>query len=176
MKSKRMIAMVVVCILGVLLIYMLPTDVVHITNATVNDETGDIAFCYTDSSGGIEMLRIVVFNKAGEKLFSRSFVANGAHADMLFYEGKLSAIVGRDNDYYCIEMDGSDSVDFTLPAEDVMNSGSFSGWHYCLGKHTYLCGDYLYCYNEPSVFSHYSSITITYGNETKIIFESPVSE
>ena len=175
MNTKKVTAIIIICILGIFLLYMLPTDVVTISNAVVNEETGDIAFAYADSSGRIDVIRVVVFNKEGEKLFSKSFEINGSHTDLCFSENKLYVSLARTDEFYCFEMDGSDSEP-ALTLDDVKAYNKFSGWEHSFGKYTYSYGDYLYCYNEPSVFSHYSSVTITYGNETKIIFESPVSE
>lgn len=173
MNSKKATAIIIVCILGICLLYMLPTEVEDITNAAINEETGDIAFSYTDSSGRIEVIRLVVFNKEGEKLFSKSFLLDGSYTYLSFHENKLYVSVGRTDELHCFEMDGSDSAEPVLTLDDVKAVCKFSRWDHSFGKYTYSYGDYLYCYNEPSVFNHYSSVTITRGEETKIIFESP---
>lgn len=175
MNSKKVAIIIIVCILGILLIYMLPTEVTDITNAAVNAETGDIAFCYLDYSGRTEVLKVAVFNKEGQKLFSRSFLPNGSYADLLFHEGKLYVCVGRTEDLYCLQMDGSDFPEPVLAIEDVKATDAFSGWGYLSRQHTYSWGEYMYCYNEPGVFSHHASMTITHGENTKIIFQSPDS-
>ena len=89
MKNKAVIILCV-CAIGILIIALIPKNVDKITNAVVNTENGDVAFCYLDFSQNIAIIRVVSFDKDGKELFSKNFFSDGgSYCSMLTVEEEL---------------------------------------------------------------------------------------
>ena len=174
--SKRVIIIICACIIGLSAIFLIPKGVDEITNAVINTENGDIAFCYYDfdDASRYDALRIEVFDKNGEKLFSKSFLRyESSYADMLYYEGNLYIYLGRTEEFFALDRNGNKISELNLLRSEVQNSDSFDGWQLSFGKTSYTLGDIEYCYEEATIFKHQARLIIKTGSEEKTIYNSP---
>ena len=171
--KKKTLFLLCVCIIGIVIVTLLPRNVDVITNAVVNSENGDIAFCYLDYSQRIAMLNIAVFNRDGEELFTKSIFSNGgAYASLRFYEDNLCVYDGRMQETYFFNRDG-DSINLDVTVEEIRETGAFDGWKSSFGKKSYSLDEYVYCYETPNIFKHQARLTISYGENVNVIYESP---
>ena len=170
---KKTITIVCACILVILFIILIPKNVERISNATVNSNNGDIAFCFLDESGRIEKISLVVMNKDGEKLFSKSIISNGcAHLDMLFVDDVLHVYEGRTNKIYSYGRTGN-PVDSNVTKDQISSRISFEEWDYSFGKATIVLNGYEYCYKSANIFRRKETLSISNGDTFLLIYESP---
>lgn len=170
MSVKKGLILVSIGIIVIAIIMLLPKGDYGLVDAVVNNETGDVAFCRLDNSGKKEILKISVFNKDGELIFTKAIIANdGGVASLDFYDNNLYVYYGRvTKEIYIFDSSGA-RVDGIVPAE---KRSSFDGWDFSYGKYTYTTGDYEYCYNEPTIFRHSASLTIKVGEVKKEIYRA----
>ena len=80
--KKKAIFILVVCIIGLLIIALIPKEADEITNAVVNSNNGDVAFSYMEYSGKTNILVVALFNKDGETLYSKTFFSGTSYASL----------------------------------------------------------------------------------------------
>ncbi|MBR2342745.1 MAG: hypothetical protein IKA64_00655 [Clostridia bacterium] len=170
---KKYVVLFCAIVIGLIIIALIPKNADRISNAVVNVENGDIAFCYTDYSGRASALRIVLFDKNGEKLFSKSTYAAEGYASLGFRDNILFVCCGKSQDItYSFDRAGAE-VTPNMTIEEVKKITAFQGWKSSFGKKTYELNGYIYCYEAPTIFKDKSKFTITYGDKVKIIHKSP---
>ena len=170
--TKRLKIIICLCVVSLIIIALIPKNVDEISNAVVNDNNGDIAFSYLDFSGRISMLRICLFSKDGEELFSKGiFSDGGSHARMLFYENNLCIYEGRTGKTYSFDRNGN-VCDVNVSVEAIKSTGTFRGWKTSFGRKTYSLNGYLYCYESPHIFKHRAYITIKNDEQVKTVYSS----
>ncbi len=171
--EEKTVIILCICALGILIIALIPKNVDKITNAAVNTENGDVAFCYLDFSQKIAMIRVVSFDKDGKELFSKNFFSNGgAYCSMIFYENVLCLYVSRTEKVYFLDRNG-DFAKCNVELSDIKNSYAFDGWKNSFGKMSFSNGDYTYIYESPSLFKHSAKLTITKGEDETTVYTSP---
>jgi hypothetical protein len=172
MKNKAVIILCV-CAIGILIIALIPKNVDKITNAVVNTENGDVAFCYLDFSQNIAMIRVVSFDKDGKELFSKNFFSDGgSYCSMIFYENVLCLYISRTEKAYFLDRNG-DSAKCNAEILDIKNSYAFEGWEKSFGKWSFPNGEYTYIYESPTLFKHSAKLTITKGEDETTVYTSP---
>ena len=168
---KKGIVIFCAAVVMLVIIALIPKGVDEITHAVVNPNNGDIAFCYHDHSHAAHPLRIVAYDKFGEELFSKSFYTSRG-ASMTYSGDELCVSIWADNEKYSYDRQGNGTESDISIAEIEKNSG-FSEWEISFGKKRYTLGEYIYCYDAPTVFKHRARLTISDGENTKTIYESP---
>jgi len=128
-------------------------------------------FGYDDHSHASHPLRIVAYDKFGEELFSKSFYTSRG-ASMTYSGDELCVSIWADNEKHSYDRQGNGTESGISIAEIEKNSG-FSEWEISFGKKRYTLGEYVYCYDAPTVFKHRARLTISDGENTKTIYESP---
>lgn len=174
---KNVIVIIVLCIvLTVLILFIIPGESNGLTNAAVNEENGDIVFCYSDYSGKADVIRVELYDKDGERLFEKTiYPGAGAHVGLFFCEGNVFAYVGRYEAFYAWTREGVDckALVSVEQIESAKSPSSFVGWENSLGSSTYHCDDNEYVYRKASLFRNTTRMSIINGYGEKIIFESP---
>lgn len=169
--KKKAIFILVVCIIGLLIIALIPKEADEITNAVVNSNNGDVAFSYMEYSGKTNILVVALFNKDGEKLYSKTFFSGTSYASLNFHEDKLHVYIGRTKETHCYDRTGA-SAEVALTTEEIKSSGTFGGWKHSFGKRTYELNGYTYNYYSPTIFRDKAEVVIS--NETDVvIYKSP---
>ena len=173
MKMKYKILAIGLAI-GILFLIILPKNPSEITNAVVDDYTGNIAFSYRDYSGSVDVLRVDVYTPAGDELFSTSFQTSAAYASLAFSDGVLYIFVGKStNKTYVYDMDGNGLGEYDFKTDSVADAEEFDGWQASYGKRTYHLGDYSYRCDVPVVFKSTSRRVIVNGDQEVIVYEKP---
>ena len=171
--DKKVTLLVLICIVGILLVCALPKNADRITNAIVNETNGDVAFCYYDSSGKIDVLRVDWYSKDGEEILSETFFSDGgSHAYLFFYEDNLCINIGRTNKTHFFDREGKELSINVMP-EEIRSRDSFEEWEHSIGKISYTLGQYEYVYENPRLLKDKAKLTITNNNSSVIIYESP---
>lgn len=168
---KKGIVIFCAAVVTLVIIALIPKGVDEITHAVVNPNNGDIAFCYHDHSHAAHPLRIVAYDKFGEELFSKSFYTSRG-ASMTYSGDELCVSIWADNEKHSYDRQGNGTESDISIAEIEKNSG-FSEWKISFGKKRYTLGEYVYYYDAPTVFKHRARLTISNGENTKTIYESP---
>lgn len=150
----------------------IPSKSTPIENATVNEENGDIAFCYFDLSEKCALI-VCVYNQEGEELFTKSFNVSYV-ADMLFHGTDLYLLVyenGKDIKY-SFDRNGN-PVKSNVSEEKIEKQTHFDGWNYSIisGTRTYKLGESVYLYQQERPFRRQTRMTIRNGDETTVIYE-----
>lgn len=169
--NKKAVFIICACIIGLVCILLIPKNVEEINNAAVNSENGDIALCYFDYSGSSVVMRVVVFDKNGEKLFSKGYFESIC-AEMLFDGEELCITVGKNNKKYSFDRNGEET-DNDISIEEIKEGVAFNGWNYSSGKYTCYFENYEYCYKQATIFSRNAIVTISNGERVVTIYESP---
>jgi len=171
--NKKYIFIFCACILGLLIIILIPKNVDEINDAVVNHTNGDIAICYFDYSGAIDVMRITVFDKYGEKLYSKAY-REPHPAHMVFDGTELCVVVGSSYKKHIFDREGNETYN-NISTDDILHSSSFEKWDYSWIKNqfSYFFNDFEYCYEAPSIFRHEARLTIKNGENIKVIYKSP---
>ncbi len=142
MASRKSIMIICVAVvLGFVLFLMMPTDVNAISNATIDENSGDVAFCYFDNSAKVAVLNIAVFDKTGGKLYGKSIVSSSGFADMCFYEGVLCINLSRTNEVLCFDRAGNQTV-VDVNRAYIKEQIELSEWNGSLFRKEYTLGEY----------------------------------
>ena len=162
-----------VCVLIILLITLLfPRGNYNICNAIVNAKNGDIAYACFDDSADFPKIKIFQFNKEGELLFS-TYVPSpegGSNAFLLFHEYQLCVIPGRTNIIYSFDREGNPTTN-DIAEEEIKEKSSFDGWEKSLVNRKYTLGEYVYCYEGPTLFRYRARLTIIHEGRKIVIYE-----
>lgn len=170
--SKKILAILCICIVGILIIALIPKEVDEITNAVVNPNNGDIAFCYYDYSGTVDRIRILVFNRYGEELYSKTYLE--AYTPSMVFDGnELCITLGRTYEKYSFDREGNETSN-SISADDIKKNDFFGEWAYSFasGKMIYSLDNYKYCYEEPTIFRRRAKLTISNGETVVVIYQS----
>ena len=173
-KSTNKIKLLIICVVCILVFFILfPTNANGIRTAVVNDQNGDIAFCYYDSKGVQDVIKVCLFTKDGEELYSKVFVT-GMSPDMIFVDETLCMVVhyGTRETKYFYDREGNETY-LNISSEEINNPTGFEGWDYCFGNFTLYKEDYEYRYEQPFFFRKRARLTITKGDTMLVIYESP---
>ena len=176
MSEKKARILLISLILGVFIMLLIPKNANHISNAAINPNNGDIAFCYYDYSSETKAIRVEVYSKSGELLFSKVTGGDGAYADLLFIDDELYVSSGRDNRRYRFDRDGNEPG-YDVPYkifEETQKARNFDSWKFSLGKRTFQYEDYLYVYKPPMILRDKALLTVTNGDgEVTVIYKDP---
>ena len=95
MHRKKILFIVIGCIIGLLFILLIPKGVDSIQNVVVNPENGDIA--YVSFNNEYSVIYLVVFDSLGNELFSETLDSGGGGTQAyLVYKGNtLNICSGR---------------------------------------------------------------------------------
>ena len=168
----KKIKFIFVCVILVSFIIVIIPKGTKLSNAVININNGDIAYCYLDSESSIATLNICVFDKYGTKKFTKRIYSNGgSYADMLFKNNDLYICVGRTNVIYAYDENGNSIKEIDISNDEMKNINPFDGWESSFGKKVFVLDNHLYEYKEPTIFSRYSKLTISYDDKNIIIFE-----
>jgi len=148
--------------------FIIPTDASEIFDADVNSKNGDIAFCYRDYD--TDLIKVLVFNKDGEKLFSHAFNNSGV-ASLAFIEGRLFVYLFRAEQMYECDV-LKNQVNTSVDSDRLDGKKDFDGWSSSSGEKSFSFGEYVYTYKSPTVFSDKAKLTIKNGDEVKVIYNS----
>ena len=148
----------------------------YVTNAVVNENNGDVAFCYYDSSGRVGVIKVELFNRSGERLFSKSLFTEGSYAALMFYNDSLCVNCGRlTTKFYAYNRDGEDSK-AEIPGDIIEAVEKYSSteeqWKGFLGKYTYAKNGVEYVWEDYMFFIHRARIIIRDGDKEIVIYES----
>ena len=172
-KINKYVLIFFVCLVGVIIIAIIPKKANVVGNAIVNESNGDIAFCFSDTSNAIPMLQINLFDKNGELLFKKNLYSNGGnHADFIFDGDLLVVYVGRTEEVYCFDRTGADATSrVTIDELDEM-TGTFVGWKKSFAQRSYSLNGTVYLYEVPVIFNDKARLSIKNDNIEKTIYES----
>ena len=174
---KRLTVIIVLCIaIAALIFFVFPAEVNGLTNAAVNEENGDVAFCYPDYSGKADVIRVELYNKDGERLFEKTvYPGAGAHVSLCFCKGNVYVYVGRYEAFYTWTREGVDckSLATAEQIESAKSSSSFTGWKNSFASSTYVCGENEYVYRKASLFGNKAQLLIKNADGERVIYESP---
>ena len=175
MKKKmehKGILLFCISVIGLLIIAIIPKNVVTISNAVVNENNGDIAFCYLYPTKN-PILNVDLYNKDGEKIFSKTFKTSGSYAYLRFNNNnELIVCYGKSDKKTCI-IDRSGIVsDTDIPSEIISSGDSFKGWNSVRGKKSYSWDTYTYLYESPTVFHRKAKMVIINNGASKTIYDS----
>ena len=173
MNKKK--AVVLICAFAIMipLFILLPKEANEVTNAIVNTENGDIAFCYYDSSGITSHIRVDAYNAKGELLFSKPLVgSDGSYASLMFSDGMLYAS-DRSDKKYCFDMTGKKCDASDVSSVQIDKAGAFSGWKSSFGKRTFEYGDIRYVYELPMIFKDRCTLTLERQDGRTVLYEHP---
>lgn len=165
LKNKRLFW---VCLFIIFLITLLfPRGNYDISNAIVNEENGDIAFsCFYESEDSYK-IKIFQFSKDGELLFTEELSSPGSNPSLLFRENQLYVMPARTQTIYSFDRNGNPAGN-AVSVKELQETYSFDGWKQSLINKKYTWGEYVYCYEGPTLFRYKASLTITYGDSEKI--------
>lgn len=169
--ERKVILLFCAGIIALLIIAIIPKNAVTISNAVVNENNGDIAFCYFyPTKFGI--LNVDLYSKDGDKLFSQTFKAGGGYGALRFYNDKLYVSYGKTDKKTCV-IDRSGNVsDTDIPSEIISTADTFKGWSSVRGKKTYSLDGYTYIYEMPTVFHRRAELTISNTVTSKTVYNS----
>lgn len=177
MSEKKARILLIALTVGFFIMLVIPKNANRITNAAINPNNGDIAFCYYDYSSEIKAVRVEMYTKSGELLFSKVTGGGGAYADLLFIDGNLYVCSGRSNLRFCFDRMGNELGNDDVPFEDykkAQSAGEFDGWKWTLTKWTFRYEDCVYVYKPPVIFRDKAQLTVTNGDgEVAVIYEDP---
>lgn len=170
--NKKIVSLFVICVIGLIAIFLIPKDAERIQNAVVNPENGDIAICYFDYSGRADATRVSVYTKNGEKLYSKGYVGR-TFLYMQFFGEELCVITSRDYEKSFFDRSGKETDNDTLVG-NIENITAFEGWDYSWWSSEYTCylNGYEYCYKQPTMFRRSATLTISNGTDVFTIYES----
>ena len=154
--------------------FFIPSKSTPIENATVNEENGDIAFCYFDLSETCALI-VCVYSQEGEELFTKSFNVSYV-ADMLFYGTDLHLLVyenGKDIKY-SFDRNGN-PVKSNVSEEKLEKQTHFDGWNNSIisGTRTYKLGESVYLYQQERPFRRQTKLTIQHTGTSTDVYNSP---
>ena len=169
--NKKYILIACVCIVGLLIIALLPKEAEPILDATVNEQNGDIAIAYYENSSFGSVLCVVVFDREGRELFADSFwVSTGA--EMAFKDNILCVTVGYKDELHGYDREGNEVGSLMSPEAIRKAEAGFERWSGFFTQ-TYTLDEYTYCYKQPTIFRRNAQLTLTHGNDCVTIYESP---
>ena len=116
------------------------------------------------------MQQVVLFDKNGNELFSKSIIANKVLD--LYFDGDVLYVSTNElkPEAYAFERNGKKAA-VELSIEEISSINSFNNWKNGLFEATYYWQEYIYCYKKPHFFRHSSIVTITVNDDTLVIFE-----
>jgi hypothetical protein len=169
--KKTVIILVCVGIIGLLAIVLVP-KCVEVENAVVNPNNGDIAFLYVCFSDKIDFIKLDLYNKEGEKQFSKTFsLYEISYGGISFYNDVLC--VKTVSTVYFFDRSG-ESVNEKIDLAEIKNKTTFEKWSYSFlkSKYTIEFGDYKYSYQRPTIFKRQAVLKITKDTESVVIYKS----
>ena len=170
--NKNIALLLCANMIGLIIIAIIPKNVDEITNAVVNPNNGDIAFSYCNYSERVDVLRVTVYSKEGERLFSKTFLLEGSYAALKFHEDILCVCEGRiENRKHCYDRNGAE-VNANITIAEIRERHAFDDWKSSFGKKTYSLDGYTYIYEAPTIFKHIARLTISDAITEKVIYES----
>ena len=157
-----------------LALFFIPSKSTPIENATVNEENGDIAFCYFDLSEKCALI-VCVYNQEGEELFTKSFNVSYV-ADMLFHGTDLYLLVyenGKDIKY-SFDRNGNPGEN-NVSEKEIEKQTHFDGWNNSVisGTRTYTLGEFVYFYQQERPFRKQTKLTIQHKGTSTDVYNSP---
>lgn len=171
--SKKFVFIVCVGFLCLICIALIPKDAKPILDATVNEQNGDVAIAYYESTSFGSILCVVVFDREGHELYSDSFwVSTGA--EMAFKDNILCVTVGHKDELYGYDREGNVVGSLMSPKAIREAEAGFERWSGFFTQ-TYTLGEYTYCYKQPTIFRRKAQLTITHGDESVTVYESPAA-
>ncbi|MBR2350767.1 MAG: hypothetical protein IKA67_01915 [Clostridia bacterium] len=174
-KATKYLIVFLGCLMGIVAIIIIPKKANVVGNAAVNENNGDIAFCFLDMSNPIPMLQVNLFDKNGELLFEKNLYSEGGtHADFLFDGELLVVCVGRIHAaYYCFDRTGAEATSNVTIDELEKMTGTFIGWEKSIAKKSLSLNGTVYLYEAPAIFRDRARLSIKSGNFEKTLYESP---
>ena len=169
--SKKTGVIICCCVIVIIIIALIPHNVNTVQNAVVNPDNGDIAFSYFDKFRGVDVIRITVFNKHGEELYSKSYLSTYT-VGMIFDGDELCITVGRYDEKHSFDREGNETNN-SIPAKEITKHNTFEGWKTSFKKETYSFEEYRYVYKKPSIISRNAKLIIENQEGEKVIYESP---
>jgi len=173
MKNKKVFVILII-ITVVAIFILIPIGVEEVTNAVVNQQNGDIAFCYSETSGTVDYLIVTCVSKEGNVLYSkRLFSEGGSYAELMFFDETLSVFVHKTNSIFSYNRDGTKCEIEKDEKELLKNASRFDNWKNGLFERSFEYGEYKYIYKEPSTFYRKAKLIISTGQKEMTIYESP---
>lgn len=170
--NKKVMIVVVGCIVGLLGILFIPKGIDPIENAIVNPINGDIAYTYADYESSV--IRLVVYDALGNKLYTKALDSGGGgvNAYMSFSGNTLNVCSGRDRKMYAFDRDGSNATQNIMSKEELTELFSFSGWDKNRNKLIYTLNGNKYVYEKSPfpkyIFNNYCKLYIENGSGDSI--------
>ena len=173
-KATKYLIVFLGCLMGIVAIIIIPKKANIVGNAAVNENNGDIAFCFLDMSNPIPMLQVNLFDKNGELLFEKNLYSEGGtHADFLFDGELLVVLVGRTDEVYCFDRAGAEATSNVTIDELEKMTGTFIGWEKSIAKKSFSLNGTVYLYEAPAIFRDRARLSIKSDNFEKTLYESP---
>ena len=162
----------IACLLIISLAFLiLPINTLDLDNIAVNPENGDVAIIREDAVAKHKIV-LALYNKEGTKLFQKSIINNGkTSAKIAFCGENVYVYASISGEFHGFGRKGEPLTSYELTAEDVSQNDFFEGWKSSFGKETYEACGLVYTYERPLPFRHKARLTVTDGNETRIIYE-----
>ena len=175
-NNHKYILIAVCCIIGLLVIFLVPDGSNNLTDAIVNESNGDIAITYYDYDS--HRLNIRLYDREGNLLFHHNYYTEGGTASyMLFLGDDVALYLCRIRVVYLFDRNGVEKQlteeALTVKERDV----HWEGWTSSIGNKTYSCGDYVYLYETApyfkSLFSGESRISVKNKStgSVRVVFE-----
>ena len=174
-KATKYLIVFLGCLMVIVAIIIIPKKANIVGNAAVNENNGDIAFCFLDMSNPIPMLQVNLFDKNGELLFEKNLYSEGGtHADFLFDGELLVVCVGRIHAaYYCFDRTVAEATSNVTIDELEKMTGTFIGWEKSIAKKSFSLNGTVYLYDAPAIFRDRARLSIKSDNFEKTLYESP---
>lgn len=173
-KATKYLIVFLGCLMVIVAIIIIPKKANIVGNAAVNENNGDIAFCFLDMSNSIPMLQVNLFDKNGELLFEKNlYSAGGTHADFMFDGELLVVLVGRTDEVYCFDRAGAEATSNVTIDELKKMTGTFIGWEKSIAKNSFSLNGTVYLYDAPAIFRDRARLSIKSDNFEKTLYESP---
>ncbi|MBP3308896.1 MAG: hypothetical protein J6L90_05595 [Clostridia bacterium] len=173
MSEKKIIVIVISCLLGLLLIFLTPKGTDPIKDAIINTETGDIAYAYYNSQYSVVYL--VVYDVEGNRLFSKTLDSGGggSHVELLYNDDVINVRAERKNIRYSYNRDGSVNYEKRLGDDAYEGHTEFSGWKHSYRKYTFTTDKATYVFREEVfpkyIFNNNCELSIEYPDGTKTV-------
>ncbi|MBR7167821.1 MAG: hypothetical protein IKD33_03320, partial [Bacteroidales bacterium] len=147
-SEKKIIVIVISCLLGLLLIFLTPKGTDPIKDAIINPENGDIAYAYYNSQYSVVYL--VVYDVEGNRLFSKTLKTDrgGGNVALLYNGDVINARAGIGGNYFAYNRDGSVNYEKRLGDDAYEGHTEFSGWKHSYRKYTFTTDKATYVFRE----------------------------
>ncbi len=175
-KEKKIIIITLGCVLGLLLIMLIPKGIDPLENAVVNPINGDIAYTYFNYEYSVICLS--VYDSGGNKLFSKNLDSGGGGTVAYFaFSGEtLNVCSGRNRKMYAFNRDGSNASENIMSKDELTDIMEFTGWKKAFNKKTFTSNGNTYVYEKAPfpkyIFNNYCKLYIEKNDgERFVIYE-----